>query len=152
MKKFLLHVLLFGSFLSVSCREEDNPYKEFEQERLAQLASEKYEAIRQLAQPTDCFDATEWKIAEIQSVCGTSYIAYHKSTDERKLRALIKDHNLVIEIYRPYVAPVIYCLAYREPTGVSCEDGKAIVQYPQYQELSGYSTGYRYHTSLKYLP
>jgi hypothetical protein len=136
MKKTLLHVLLSASFLFIGCSEEANPYKEFEQERLAQLASENYEAIRQLAQPTNCSEAAEWKIAEIQSVCGTSYIAYHKSTDERKLRELIKDHNLVIEIYRPYVAPFIYCLAYREPTGVSCEDGKAIVQYPEYQEPS----------------
>lgn len=136
MKKTYLLVLLSVSFLSVGCQEDGNPYKEFEQERLAQLAAEKHAAILQLAQPTICTDPSEWEVAEIQSVCGTSYIAYHKSTDERKLQELIKDHNLVIKIYRPYVAPFIYCLPYREPTGISCEDGKAIVQYPEYQEPS----------------
>lgn len=126
---FSLTIILIG------CREENNPYKEFEKERLGELVAEKFEAIQLLAQPTNCSDVAEWKIAEIQTVCGTSYIAYHKSTDERKLHELIEDHNLVIEIYRPYVAPFIYCLAYREPAGVSCEDGKVIVQYPEYQEL-----------------
>ena len=136
MKKTLLHFLLFASFLFVGCSEEDNPYKEFEQERLAQLAAEKHEAIRQLAHSTSCMDPGEWKITEIPSVCGTSYIAYHKSTDERKLQELIKDHDLVVEIYRPYVAPFISCLPYSVPTGVRCEDGKAIVKYPEYQEPS----------------
>lgn len=130
MKKTFLFTLLLVSFL-FGCREEDNPYEEFEQERLAQLASEKYEAIRQFAQPVSCTDPDEWKVVEIQSVCGTSHIAYHNSTDERKLSELINDYNLLIEIYRPYIAPLIYCLSYREPIGVRCEDEKAIVRYQE---------------------
>src|SRR5690606_10303314 len=109
MKKTSLHALLLVLFLFAGCRDEDNPYKAFEQERLAQLAGEKYEAIRQLAQPTDCSDAAEWEIAEIQSVCGISHLAYHKSTDERKLRDLINDYNLLMEIHRPFVLPYILC-------------------------------------------
>jgi hypothetical protein len=133
--KRTLTLMLSLAIILIGCREETNPYKEFEKERLGELVAEKFEAIQQLAQPRNCSDAAEWRIAEIQSVCGTSYIAYHNSADEKKLHELIKDHNLVIEMYRPHVAPFIYCLASREPTGVSCEDGKAIVQYPEYQAL-----------------
>src|SRR5690606_27427334 len=128
MKTTFLHFLLFVSFLSLGCREEDNPYKEFEQERLGQLAAEKHEAIRQLAQPTSCSDSGEWKITEIQSVCGTSHIAYYSSADERKLRDLIKDYNLLMEIYNPFVLPYILCSATAlNPQGVICEEGKAVV-------------------------
>lgn len=136
MKKTPLLALLLVSFLFVGCREEDNPYKEFEQERLARLAAEKFEAIELFAQPTSCTDPSEWEVAEIQSVCGPSHIAFHQTTDKRKLRDLINDYNLLMEIYRPYVAPFINCAPYREPTGISCEGGEAIVKYPAYQEPS----------------
>lgn len=130
MKRTLL-VLLLVSFFFAGCNEEDNPYAKFEQERLAQLISEKHEAIRQLAQPVSCADSSEWKLTDIQSECGTSYIAYHQSTDERKLKDLINDHDLAMEIYRSYVLPYISCAPYREPTGIACADGKAVVQYQE---------------------
>ena len=130
MTKILL-ALLFSSFLFVGCSKEDNPYKEFEKERLAHLISEKGEAIRQLAQPVSCTDPSEWKLTDIQSECGRSHMAYHQSIDERKLKDLIKDHDLAMEIYRPYVLPFIFCHPYREPTGVVCVDGKAVVQYQE---------------------
>ncbi|HLT06715.1 MAG TPA: hypothetical protein VK014_04260 [Cyclobacteriaceae bacterium] len=131
MKTTFLHFLLFVSFLSFGCREEDNPYKEFEQERLAQLAAEKHEAIRQLAQPVECSDPSQWNVAEIETECGSSHIAYHNSTNKGKLLEMIKDYNLLMEIYRPYVAPFIFCLSYRPALGVKCEDGRAIVKYEE---------------------
>lgn len=132
MKGTLLLTLTLGILL-VGCRKDDNPYKEFEQERLAQLAAEKHEAILKLAQPTYCIDPKDWKIAEIESICGISHLAYHQNTDERRLRELILDYNILMEVYRPYIAPLVDCLPQRQPIGIACEEGRAVVQYPEYK-------------------
>lgn len=131
MKETLLLTLALAILL-VGCREEDNPYKEFEKERLGELAVEKYEAMLKLAQATSCTDPAEWKIAEINSVCGISHFAYHQSTDEKRLRELIQDYNILMEVYIPHIAPLVDCLPHREPTGVACKAGKAVVEYPEY--------------------
>jgi hypothetical protein len=132
MKKILLLTLTLAILL-VGCGEEDNPYKEFEKERLGELAAEKFEAIRTLAQAEPCTNSAEWKITEIGSVCGISHLAYHQSTDERRLRELIQDYNTLMEVYRPLIAPFIDCLPHREPIGIVCEDGGPVVDYPAFQ-------------------
>lgn len=134
LRKTYLLALLSVSFLLVGCQEEhnpyeDNPYKDFEKEQLTQLAAQKYEAILNLAQASPCIDATEWKIAEIDSVCGISYLAYHQSTDERRLQELIKDYNLLMEVYIPHIAPLVDCMPQREVLGVACVEGRAVVEY-----------------------
>ena len=131
MKKILLLALTLAILL-VGCGEEDNPYKEFEKERLGALAAEKFEDIRTLAQAEPCTSPTEWKITEIESVCGISHLAYHQSTDERRLRELIQDYNKLMEVYRPHIAPFIDCLPHREPIGIVCEEGIPVVQYPEF--------------------
>lgn len=134
MSKAILSTLIVALWLLAGC-EKDNPYEDFTQEQLSKSVSEKYRAILNLAQPTSCTDPAEWHIAEIETVCGRSHLAYHETVDKRKLTALIKDYNLLIEVYRPMVAPLIYCLAYREPKGVVCEDGRPLVEFDQ--EFSG---------------
>lgn len=128
-KTILSNLIILALFLK-AC-EKDNPYEDFTQERLSTLAGERHEAILRLAQPTACTDPTEWRITDIETVCGRSHIAYHAQVDEGKLTELIRDYNQLIEIYRPMVAPFIYCLGYREPKGVVCEDGKARVVYEE---------------------
>jgi hypothetical protein len=131
MKRTILLTLTLVILL-VGCREDENPYLEYEEERLAQLANEKFEAIRTLAQAEPCTDSAEWKITEIESVCGISQLAYHQSTDERRIRELIQDYNTLMEAYRPHIAPFIDCLPYSEPIGIVCEAGRPVVQYPEY--------------------
>ncbi len=132
MKRTLLLTLSIA-ILIIGCREDENPYLEYEEERLTQLAIEKYEAIRTLAQARACTDPSEWKMVELNSVCGMLYVAYHQSTDEKKLQKLIKDYNLLMEVYMPYIAPRIDCTPYREPVGIVCEEGRPVVQYPEIQ-------------------
>ena len=124
MRETILSTLIITALFLTGC-ERDNPYEDFTEEQLSRLVSEKHQAILQLAQPTSCTDAAEWDLIEIESVCGRTHLAYHEHVDKRKLNELIRDYNLLIEIYRPMVAPFIYCLAYREPKGVVCEEGKA---------------------------
>ena len=130
MRETILSTLIITALFLTGC-ERDNPYEDFTQEQLSRLASERYEAILHLAQPTSCTDAAEWDLMDIESVCGRSHLPYHESVDKRKLTELIRDYNLLIEIYRPTVAPFIYCLSYREPKGVVCEDGEARVVYEE---------------------
>lgn len=132
MKKILLLTLTLAILL-VGCGEENNPYQEFEKERLGELAAEKFEAIRTLAQAAPCTNPAEWKITEIGSVCGISHLAYHQSTDEGRLWDLIQDYNSLMEVYRPHIAPFIDCLPHREPIGIVCEEGRPVVQYPEFQ-------------------
>lgn len=131
MKRILL-LMLSVALLVVGCREDKNPYLEYEEERLAQLANEKYEAIRTLAQARVCTDPNEWRLAGLNSACGVLHIAYHQSTDEKRLQKLINDYNLLMEAYVPYIAPRIDCIPYREPEGIICEEGRPVVQYPAF--------------------
>lgn len=118
-----------ASLLTVSCEKEENPYKNLSYEQLRTRITERYEEILLFAHPEACTDPDEWRLAEIMSVCGRGHIAYHGSVDEKKLQALIKDHNLLVEIYAPMVAPVIDCMPYRQPIGITCVDGEATVEY-----------------------
>lgn len=136
--KWIWLLILTLAVLLAGCREEEgpyeeNPYKEFEQERLAQLATEKYEAIRTLAQAVPCTHPADWKIVELESICGIFHLAYHQNTDEKSLQEMILDYNALMEVYRPYIAPLVDCLAQREPIAIACEDGKAVIKYPEYQ-------------------
>jgi hypothetical protein len=130
-RTFLLTLTV--AIILAGCREEDNPYKDFEKERLAQLATEKYEAIHTLAQAVPCTDPADWKIAAINSICGISHLAYHQNTDEKRLQGMIRDYNALMEVYRPYIAPLVDCPPQRKPIAIACENGKAVVQYREYQ-------------------
>ena len=130
-RTFLLTLTI--AFILAGCRDDENPYLEYEEERLAQLATEKYEAIRTMAQAKPCTNPAEWKMAGLNSVCGMFYVAYHQNTEEKRLQKLINDYNLLMEVYMPYIAPRIDCTPYREPVGIVCEEGRPVVRYPEIQ-------------------
>lgn len=126
--------LLACCMLFVVCKSEshlENPYKDKTEKELESLSDEKYSKIIAFASPKACSDATEWKMTEIRTVCGTSYLPYHKSVDKTKLQNMIDDNNRLMEIYQPMIASKINCASYRKPLGVICKEGKADINYEE---------------------
>jgi len=118
--------------LFVVCKSEshlDNPYKEKTEKELEMLSNEKYSKIIALASPKECSDTDDWKIIDIQTVCGTNHIPYHRSVDKTTLQNMINDYNKLMEIYQPMMAPRINCTPYRKPLDVICKEGKATIKY-----------------------
>lgn len=124
--------LMACCMLFVVCKSEshlENPYKNKTEKELESLSNEKYSKIIAFASPKSCTDATEWEMIEMQTVCGTSYLPYHKSLDKTTLQNMINDNNRLMEIYQPMMAPRINCIPYRKPLGVICKEGKADIKY-----------------------
>ncbi len=124
--------LMACCMLFVVCKSEshlENPYKNKTEKELESLSNEKYSKIIAFASPKACSDATEWEMIEMQTVCGTSYLPYHKSLDKTTLQNMINDNNRLMEIYQPMMAPRINCIPYRKPLGVICKEGKADIKY-----------------------
>lgn len=124
--------LLACTMLFVVCKSEshlDNPYKEKAEKELEVLSNEKYSKIIALANPKECTDTEDWKIIDVQTVCGTSHIPYHRSVDKTTLHNMINDYNKLMEIYQPMMAPRINCIPYRKPLDVICQEGKAMIKY-----------------------
>ncbi|MCS4166613.1 hypothetical protein [Sphingobacterium sp. BIGb0116] len=124
--------LLACSLLFVVCKSEshlENPYKDKTEKELESLSNEKYRKIVAFASPKSCTDATEWEMMEIRTVCGISYLPYHKSVDKTKLQNMINDNNKLMEIYQPMMAPRINCTPYQKPTGIICKEGQATIKY-----------------------
>lgn len=113
----------------MGCKKSGNPYEGLGKDALAELLSERYDEMLALASPVPCTDPDEWKIAAIDAVCSPTHIAYHQSVDYQKLQALIRDYNLIMEIYWPLVSPFVDCAPLGPVIGVACEEGKAVVQY-----------------------
>ncbi|WP_313269855.1 hypothetical protein [Sphingobacterium sp.] len=124
--------LMACCMLFVVCKSEshlENPYKNKTEKELESLSNEKYSKIIAFASPKACSDATEWEMIEMHTVCGTSYLPYHKSVDKTTLQNMINDNNKLMEIYQPMMAPRINCIPYRKPLSVICKEGKADIKY-----------------------
>lgn len=122
--------------LLAACREdekpsqEENPYKGYKKEELSQMLAEKFESLLAFAQPEPCIDTADWKLIPLISACGDTYIAFHQSVDEQKLKELVQDYNYAMEVYIPYIAPLIDCAPQPvKPAGIVCAEGKAVVSY-----------------------
>lgn len=135
----LSHGWLVGVCLIIllgACREDEkpfqaeNPYKGYKNEELSQMLAEKFEALLAFAQPEPCVDPVDWKLIPLSSACGNTYIAFHQNVDELKLKALVQDYNYAMEVYIPYIAPLIDCAPQPlNPAAIVCDDGKAVVMF-----------------------
>ncbi|WDF68915.1 hypothetical protein PQ465_00715 [Sphingobacterium oryzagri] len=123
-------ILLCAGLSSCDKTEQQNRYAHLPEPELERLANEKYQVIIQRAQAQACTNADQWALMDMQTVCGLSHLAYHKSTDVHALRALVRDYEAVIAVYRPMILPVINCRRYEKPSGIFCQEGKPVVAYP----------------------
>jgi len=127
-----LTTLLACIMLFVVCKSEshlDNPYKEKTEKELEALSAEKHNKIVAFASPKPYSDTTEWEMMDIQTVCGTSHIPYHRSVDKTTLQNMVNDYNKLMKIYQPMMAPKINCIPYRKPLDVICKEGQATIKY-----------------------
>ncbi len=133
MRNILFYVLIAVTSFAIGCKKDGNPYEGLSREELGKLVSERYDEMRTLASPVPCTDPEEWELAAIEAVCSPKHLAYHQSVDVEKLRELIRDYNLLMDIYGPLVSPFIDCMPHGPVIGVVCENGKAIVQYEPFE-------------------
>ncbi|WP_343562297.1 hypothetical protein [Sphingobacterium sp.] len=127
-----LTTMLACIMLFVVCKSEshlDNPYKGKTEKELEALSTEKFSKIVAFASPKTCSDVSAWEMMDIQTVCGTSYIPYHRSVDKTSLQNMVHDYNKLMKIYQPMIAPRINCMPYQKPLEVICKEGKASILY-----------------------
>lgn len=128
MRKLLFIAVSVFTVLLISCDADQESTREQDLAYLNQLLSE----IELLANSKDCTDATEWEFTGIGSKsCGgyTGFIAYHKDIDTELLFQKIEEHIEAQTIYNQKWGIASDCAITVEPTGVACENDKAVLTY-----------------------
>ena len=128
MKK--LKLIAFSVFVAMlsSCDPDQESTQEQDLQYLNQLLSE----IEVLANSKDCTDAEEWDFTGIGTKsCGgyVGFIAYHKDIDSELLFQKIEEHIEAQTIYNQKWGIASDCAITVEPTGVACENDKAVLTY-----------------------
>lgn len=130
MKKLIIAFTVILFIGLTSCKKEEiNPYEEYTEDQLATASNQKFSEIQNLINQVTCNNPIDWKIMEINTVCGKSHITYHKSIDTKKLNSLVEDYHKIIEIYTPKISFRINCIPYKKPLEVICLGGKAELKY-----------------------
>ncbi len=121
--------LLLAGITFVKCTTTVEPLTmEEEKAKLEKL----YDEIVELSQSETCSNPDNWKYTAIGSkACGgpTGYIAYPKSIDESNFLSLVEDYTLTQKSYNEKSGMMSDCSLPAEPTGITCEDGKAKLVY-----------------------
>lgn len=114
-------------FLVVSCSiENDN-----QNDDLAALQV-MFEEIQTLATSVSCTDATEWTFVSYGSkACGgpQGYIAYSNQINVAYFLSLIEEYSTAEREYNIRWGIVSTCDIPEIPTGVSCQNGSAVLIY-----------------------
>lgn len=85
-----------------------------------------------------CDDVSQWKISAMGSkACGgpAYYIAYPKESEERLLPK-IKTYSAQQSSFNEKYGIMSDCIIENEPKGITCENGKAVLQYSSLDEIS----------------
>ena len=146
MKNKLLKIssaLLCLSLFAVSCKtvvNDDSTLPKDISERPADENSQKYDQARldkiksnieeEIAKE-ECTNAADWTFSPIGSkACGgpVSYIAYPKKM-ENEILPKIKSYTSIMSEYNKKYNITSDCMMPAEPTGVKCENGKAVLVY-----------------------
>ncbi|WP_437920173.1 hypothetical protein [Sphingobacterium sp. LRF_L2] len=129
--KSLVRCFVIIAITLISCAKDDLSYTNLSEEELSELEREKYDAIQAFAQPEVCTDPSVWLKMDMNSVCGEGRLIYHESVDVAKLKVMVEDYNALIKVYAPLISAFISCEAFREPSGIVCEEGKPVFIYDE---------------------
>lgn len=111
----------------ISERPADENSQKYDQARLEAIES----AIDEEIAKEECTNATDWTFSPIGSkACGgpVSYIAYPKKIESTLLPKIEFYKNAMSEYNKKYNI-TSDCMMPAEPTGVKCENGKAVLVY-----------------------
>lgn len=87
------------------------------------------ERITQVSERVICKDPTEWRAAPAGAkACGgpSFYVAYHRSV-ELEMRDLIEEYTIKQDAYNRMHGIVSDCMLVAPPSGIKCEEGKAVL-------------------------
>ncbi|MCE3076759.1 hypothetical protein [Chryseobacterium gwangjuense] len=111
----------------ISERPADENSQKYDQARLDKIKSSIEEDIAK----EECTNAADWTFSPIGSkACGgpISYIAYPKKIESTLLPKIELYKNVMSEYNKKYNI-TSDCMMAAEPTGVKCENGKAVLVY-----------------------
>ncbi len=115
------------SMLSCSVTQDTNSGEEEAKELTKMLAR-----INEIANSVKCINADEWRYTPYGSKpCGgpLGYIAYSSSIDTTAFLKLIEEHKLAQKKYNEEQGIMSDCSVPAEPTGIACEQEKAVLLY-----------------------
>ena len=111
----------------VSCQDNTSDQDE---ERLALLAM--FDEIETLATSVVCEDASDWNfVAYGHKACGgpQGFIAYSNQINVNSFLTLVENYTHAERAYNQRWGIISTCDLIAMPTGVSCEEGNAVLNY-----------------------
>lgn len=117
--RYLTFIIL--SITLLGCKTSRNEIKE--------TLDTQYKMIENFAQSTLCTDPNDWKITQIQTICGLTGFLYHKDVDKAKLDKMIQEYNTMMKNYSGKYFANVECGTVSKPTGIVCENKKAVLKY-----------------------
>ncbi|MDM1296301.1 hypothetical protein HX021_18610 [Sphingobacterium sp. N143] len=128
MKRILILFVAISVF--GACSKDETSGREAERMELDRMKQEIKDRISQVP----CDNQEEWVVMELGSkACGgpQEYIAYPTELDEEDIDDLIEEYTQKEKDFNKKYNIVSDCRAVAKPTGVTCEDGKPKLIFPQ---------------------
>jgi len=128
MRKLILFslILTLGIF---SCNEDDSKAT---QDQEALILEAKFSEITEIAESISCEDLSRWTYTPYGSkACGgpMGYIAYSLDIDTTHFKQLIEEHQQAEADFNAKWGIISDCSIPESPSGVDCENGKAVLVY-----------------------
>lgn len=131
MKIRFFFLVLISLTLIYSCESDEKSKEEYEL-----WLDETYKELVAISESVECNNADEWEFAAIgRSYCGgpAYYLPYHQSVNTILFQKKIEGFNNVSDNYMEKWHSEVACtmIYWPPPTGVKCEDGKAVLEYTE---------------------
>jgi hypothetical protein len=131
------YFILFLALLTISCSKDDDSQEpatptSFELSVKQDPLKSMWEEILSLSESETCNDPAEWEFAAYGSKpCGGpwGYIAYSVNIDTADFQAKLEEFRIEQKKYNEDNGQMSTCDMAEEPSGVTCESGKAVLVY-----------------------